>query len=151
MMKSILFITLMFIGLTAQAKEKLTVEFSNGPVDFYADLSDSQSMEGFHVEDVSIEIPGVSHGSLYLVAEFGWGDKPYNFLCEQISQNEYGSDVFRFASAYGYATSIALLSRAFLNVEYFIVKRDGSYEISDTYPNVVYDSGFSCYEEEFIY
>jgi hypothetical protein len=150
-MKQIILIITFFFSLNSIAKEKVTLQFTNGPVDFYANVNDSINDDGFYFEDVSIEIPGVSHGSLHLVAEFGWGDQPYNFMCEQLSSIFYSNDVYRYASAYGYATTFGLFSGVFSEVEFFIVNRDGSYEISDSYPNAVYDSGFACTEKEFIY
>ena len=101
------------------------------------------------MNDVSLNIPGQSHGTLYLAAEFGWGDKPYYWLCEQLSPMVTGSESYKYASAYGYATEFGLGSW-FVDVS-FIVEREGRFELSDSYPNAVYDSGFSCTDTEYIY
>ena len=144
-------VLLFFFQTTSFASEKITIEFSNGTVDLYADITTSGSDEGFHVEDVSIKIPDQSHGSLYLVAEFGWGDSPYDKICKQISKIRYGEDTYKYASAYGYATTFSVFSGIISKVEFFVVNLDGSFSLSDTYPNSVYDSGFSCYAENWEY
>ena len=150
-MKFVLSIFIVFFQSVSFAGEQIGVEFNNGNAEFYADVSKSTGNDGFHVEDVSIEIPNVSHGSLYLVAEFGWGDSPYDHMCEQISKIKYGVDTYKYASAYGYATTFSVFSGVLSKIEFFVVNSDGSFDLSDTYPNAVYDSGFSCYAENWEY
>lgn len=139
----------LFFGVSSFATETLEVEFTNGTAEFSVNIKEGNG--SIYLNDLSIELPGVSHGSLHLVAEFGWGDQPYHFMCEQISEQLYGENTYKFASAYGYLESFSLFGGIFSKQQYFIVKRDGSYEISDSYPNSSYDSGFSCSETEFIY
>jgi hypothetical protein len=147
---SILLLTLTLSSVSL-AKETLLIEFSNGTVELSGNIEISEGGDGFLVDDVSLNLPDTKHGSLHLVSEFGWGDSPYNHLCEQISSIKFGKSTFRYATAYGYATTFSIFSGVFTSREFFIVNRDKSFEISDTYPNAVYDSGFACYDREFEY
>jgi hypothetical protein len=138
-------------SLSVLAKESLTLQFENGTAFFSANISESESGNGFHVKDLSIDVPTASHGSLHLVSEFGWGDQPYHFLCEQISETKYGTDEYKYASGYGYASTFNLLGGLFTNRQYFVVNTDQTFTISDSYTGAGYDSGFSCFDELYEY
>jgi len=140
---TILSVLLCFSQLTF-AGETFVIPFENGDVLITADLKLSASGSSFDVQDVEVEVPGGLADSLHLVSEFGWGDEPYNFLCEQIGKQAYSADEFKYASAYGYAKEFGLFSGVLSTVKFFIVNRDKTFSISESYPNQAYDSGFSC-------
>ncbi len=149
-MRSVLVLLVFLVGGTALA-ETFQIPFENGMVEISADVLLSDDENSFDVEDVEISIPGVSHGSLHLVAEFGWGDAPYDFLCKAISQATFESEEYQHASAYGYLQAIGGLSSLFSSPQFFIVKRDKTFEVSESYQNSSYDSGFSCYNYDVEY
>jgi hypothetical protein len=150
-MNKFLIILVILAGSYSYAKETVNLPFSNGDMELTASIQYSESDEAIYVEDVSIEIPSVSHGTLLLVAEFGWGDKPYNYLCEIISQSLLGTQTYKYASAYGYVAEPSLLGGFFASRSYLIINRDQSFTISESYPNSTYDSGFACYAQEMVY
>ncbi len=143
-MRSVLVFIIFLMGGAAMA-ETFQIPFENGAVEITGDVVLSDDENSFDVENVEISIPSLSHGSLHLVAEFGWGDGPYNFLCKTISLATFETEEYQYASAYGYLQSIGGLSSLFSTPEFFIVKRDMTFEVSESYPNSSYDSGFSCY------
>lgn len=148
-MKILAFLFILNFSLTSFAKEHFDIEFENETATLSANIE--KTTDGFYVNDVSIDVPNVSHGSLYLVAEFGQGDYPYDFLCEKLSNIVFQTDKYKFASAYGYATTFGTFSGFLSKVQFFIINEDQTFTISDTYPNAVYDSGFSCYDERLVY
>lgn len=150
-MKKVIVILILHIGSLSFAKETFSVSFDNGVVDIEADFELSDSAKGFHINDVSLFIQNESYGKLHLVAEFGWGDSPYDFVCEEISKLKFGNNKYKYASAYGYATTFGWFSGMFSEVSFLIINNDKTFEVSNSYPNAVYDSGFSCYEEPMEY
>jgi hypothetical protein len=146
-----LVVLMSLISFSTFARETVVVAFANGDVEFSAKISNDNEEAGFHIKKLVIRIPGASHGKLRLVSEFGWDDKPYNFICEKFSRALYGDDRFKFSTAYGYATATGGLGNLFTREEFFIFNRDQTFEVSDSYPNAVYDSELSCYEREFLY
>ncbi len=150
-MNKILILLVILVGSYSHAMETVTVPFSNGDLELTASIQFSESDDAIYVEDVSLEIPSVSHGTLLLVAEFGWGDGPYNYLCETISQSLLGSKTYKYASAYGYVAEPSLLGGFLTSRSYLIINRDQSFTVADSYPNSTYDSGFACYAQEMVY
>ncbi|MCJ8276138.1 MAG: hypothetical protein HRT44_04605 [Bdellovibrionales bacterium] len=147
-MKFVSFSFAFFLSFNLLAKESFNIPFKNGNLELQANIEKDQGT--FYVDDVRLSVPGESHGKLHLVAEFGWGDEPYNYLCEYLSQEIYDTDEYKYASAYGYLTSFGVLS-IFTNNDFLIIKRGQEFTISEDYPNSSYDSGFACYNTDIEY
>jgi|GEM_PF-5713486 len=142
------FIILFVVLCSAQvsfAVETFSIPFANGEVFLTGQIAETNLNKGFYVDSVHIKAPGSVSSNLYLVSEFGWGDEPYDFLCETISKAKYGTDDYKYASAYGFAETFGLFSGVLFAPEFFIVNRDKTFSISESYPNASYDSGFGCF------
>jgi hypothetical protein len=113
-----LVVLMSLISFSTFARETVVVAFANGDVEFSAKISNDNEEAGFHIKKLVIRIPGASHGKLRLVSEFGWDDKPYNFICEKFSRALYGDDRFKFSTAYGYATATGGLGNLFTREEF---------------------------------